>query len=86
MLMQASPHNSCSGLRRSGIHNGQALEAGSIETTVACEQSVSLQKGMCSDKKIRRHACPDTASLAMGLPCEAGLESGLLLDRAELDL
>ena len=86
MLMQASPHSSRSGLRRSGIHNRQALEAGSIETTVASQQSVSLRKGMCSDKKIRRHACPGATPLAIGLPGEACLESCLRLDRAELDL
>jgi len=53
---------------------------------VACQQSVSLGKGMCSDKKIRRHACPGTASLAIGLPGEACLESRFRLERAELDL
>jgi len=40
---------------------------------------------MCPNKKIRRHACSGAASLPIGLPSQACLESGLRLERTELD-
>ena len=69
-----------------GVEYHKALEAGSIKTMVTGQQSVSLKKRMRADQKIRCHACSGAASLAIGLPGEACLESCLRLDRAELDL
>jgi len=69
-----------------GVKYYQAFKAGTIEALVACQQSVSLKESVGADQEVCRHPRPGAAALPVSSPGNACFESGLRLDRAELDL